>query len=246
MGDSEVTTTSTTTPVSPEASQAAGLLLGGVQDIWNQGASPFGQSLYAGLSDTTQGGIQGLLDASGNPTFADGINGALGHTANIASGGAFGMNDPGYANVRQGAIDTAITSANSPFLSSGTFGSDKHRESLGRGITSAVSELDYTNHQNDIARQERAQQALPGLLSASLLPSQIQLTAGGLLDADANATLAGEADLHDRLNSADLNLLTQLSQILAGTAGAAGSTTTQTEPTPPWWMGALGLGLQAL
>lgn len=195
----------------------------------------FGESLYGGLSPDTLAGIEGLGTAANNPVFGQGISDSLNITADVAAGNRFGENDPYYKQLE----DQAITSANSPFLSSGTFGSDKHREAVARGTASVRA----GQFNDDVARMERAQANLPALLQAGTLPSQIQLGAGQLRDADANARLVAESDLFDRTTNADINLLSRLTGLGAQTAGAAGTTTTQ---SIPWWqagLGGLGLGL---
>lgn len=240
MGDEKTTSTQTSQSASPAVRSAVDKLATGVGSAVDAGPQVFDKSLYAGLSDTTQGGAQGLLGAAGNEDFASGISGALNLTGDVAAGNRFGENAPGFDRLRQNAIDDAAVASNSSFLSSGTVGSDRHKQNTGEGITNAIASLDYTNYQNDIARQERAQANLPGLLSGSALPSQIQLTAGGILDADAQAGLLGEQNLFRRQNDAQLGLLGDASSVLSGTAGAAGTTSTLTEPTTPWWQQVAG------
>lgn len=74
----------------------------------------------------------------------------------VATGQAMGQNAPGYAELRQNLADDTMGAINSGYLSGGRFGSSVHAESAGKGLSNALANLDYTNYQNDIARQERA------------------------------------------------------------------------------------------
>lgn len=208
----------------------------GLDQVLGRGPQVFNQSLYAGQGGATLGGIQGLLSGSQNPAFASGASGALGLTSDVAAGNRFGQAAPGFATLRQGVIDDTQTAINRSFLSSGTFGSDKQQTALGKGIGGAIAGLDYQNYQNDIARQERAQAALPGLLNTTLLPSQIQLGAGQLQDADSQAQLLAQQDLFRRKADAQLGLLGDVGGVLSGVTASNEATT---EPVP-WWQSMLG------
>lgn len=73
-----------------------------------------------------------------------------------AEGRLFGTNAPGYATLRENAINDAVTAANAGYAASGRLGSGLNLQSAARGAADAAAGLDYTNYQNDIARQERA------------------------------------------------------------------------------------------
>jgi len=209
-------------------------------------------------------GVQGGIGYAGQ--LADGTGPSLTESSlmGVAQGNHFGQNAPGYERLRSRAMDDASTSINQTFGNSGRFGSGGHVESLGEGLFNASAGLDYQNYQNDIARQERAlagiegtrqqgvnnafmgQQMLPGLMSASALPQQMMIQAGGLLDADAAAKLQGEQDLFMRQKTAPYTKLGTLSSTLAGTAPFGGTTSTSTQPAPNPFLGLLGAGLSFL
>lgn len=312
MGDNQTTTTSGS--ASPAVRENIDKLVGKVGNLSDQSYPVFDQSLYPGLSGTTQGGIQGLLNASNNGIYTSGINSGLNYATGLAGGAPtsiteqnltglagtpgtslteqnlmgvaqgqnFGMDDPGYATLRNNVANDTMTGINAMFSNSGRLGSGSNVKSASEGVANALAGLDYQNYQNDIARQERAlssiegqrqqglanqmgalsaiegqrqqgvnntfaaQSALPGLLEASSAPSQMQLTAGSLLDADAAAKLQGDQDLFLRQNLAPYTQLGSLSSILAGTAPSAGTTTTTTQPTQNPLLGLLGAGLAFL
>lgn len=280
MGGSSTTSTSQTGSASPVVTENVDKLVGKVGGLSDKDYPVFNKSLYPGLSSTSQGGIQGLLNASNNGIYTGGVNSALDYSAgmaggsgpsltestlmDVAQGNRFGENAPGYATLRNNVRNDTLTDINAMFSNSGRLGSGMHVDKAAEGVGNALAGLDYTNYQNDIGRQERAlgsiegqrqqgvantfaaQQSLPGLLQASTAPAQMQLTAGGLLDADKAAKLQGDQDLFMRKNLADYTQLGQLSSILAGTAPSAGTVTTQTEPAPNPWLGALGAGLALL
>lgn len=81
---------------------------------------------------------------------------------NVAQGGAFGMNDPGYAAMRDAISNDVMTDVSGLFNASGRFGGGSHVDRATRSLTSALAPMDYQNYQNDIARQERALGAIEG------------------------------------------------------------------------------------
>ena len=81
---------------------------------------------------------------------------------NVAQGGAFGTNDPGYARMRQGALDDALTGVGSSFLTDGRFGSSIMGDAAGEAATETLAGLDYANFQNDQQRQMAALSAIEG------------------------------------------------------------------------------------
>jgi len=245
----------------------------GVQSMFEGGYKPFDKSLYAGQGVNTQGGFQSMLDASNNPAFQSGVQGAIDYTSGVASGGApqrgYGLTvNPqarrGYETLRQGAIDDTITATNSPFLSSGTYGSDKHRQNIGQGVGRAIAGMDYQNYRDDIGMQERdiarqegarlSDQAmrersmanLPALYKAGMMPGQTQLQVGQMQDADRQAQLLGEQDLFRRTEDANYtNLARTLGLFQGGLQGATGG---QEQPNPFFDIlgTAIGVGSQFL
>lgn len=219
-GDTE-TTTSTNAPSNPDVNPTLSTLLKGLQGKYNAGEA-------AGNPAAMNAGWASRTAAASGPTYSTGVDNATAELADIAGGKRFGMNDPGYAALRQGAIDDTLTNINSSFLTDGRFGSTVQGEAAGRGVASTIAGLDYGNFQNDQQRQMQAIAAQPGNFAARQLPGQ-------------TLTQIGEEQ-----RGAPWWNLSQGSSVLAGTAGAGGSTSTQTSPATPWWQSALSLGGQFL
>lgn len=242
-GDTQQTT-STTQSASPVVTATTDKLLNGLQGQVDKGTAVFGQSLYPGISSTTQGGVNDLTNVSNNPSYTGALNGAIDEFGQIAQGNRFGMNDPGYATLRANAADDALKTTNNAFNASGRFGGGSNVVDANEGVTNAIAGLDYQNYQSDVARQQQALAALPQAYQGLMMPAQAKLQAGSILDANALATRQGDADLYDRVNNNGWNTYAKASSILAGTAGSAGQTTTNTSPATPWYQGLLGLAGQ--
>lgn len=240
-------TTNTTTSTSGMNNAA---LNNAVSTIGNQlntqlgkGSAVFNQSLYPGLSTQTQGAANSLYNNPLNSQYSGAIGDTMGEMSAIAAGDRFGSNDPSYALMRQNLMDDAVKSVGTQFTTSGRFGGGSYIKDATKSAFDAAAGLDVANRQSDIARQQFATQALPGLYSASSLPAQAQLQAGQIYDADALARRNAEADLFDRTNNAGWNTLQRGASILAGTAPSAGTTTTNTQSQQvPWWQTGLGIG----
>jgi hypothetical protein len=240
MASGDVTTSSTTSaPSNPDVNPTVSQLLKGVQSEFGKTPAVFGQSLYPGVGSTTQQGWQGMLGAANNPTYSGAVQDTIGDFGQIASGQRFGMNDPGYATLRQNVIDDTQANINSQFTNSGRFGGGSHVSSLGEGIGNAVAGLDYSNFQNDQQRQMAAAGMLPGLFNASMAPSAAVGSVGAAQDADALAKRQAEADLFTRQNDAKWGQLAKASSVLGGTAPFGGTNTTK---EVPWWAAGLGIG----
>lgn len=246
MGDSQQTSTSTTGSSNPKVTETVNKLLGGLNTAYDAGPPPvFNSSLYSPAGATTQQGWQSALGAAGNPAYSDAISKAIGSFGKAAGGQDYGTNDPGYAQVRQNAIDDTQRTVNQQFNGAGRFGGGTHVGALGEGISKTISGLDYGNFQNDRAWQTGAAQLLPSLFQSSLLPSATQGQIGAAQDANQQGILQGNYDLQQRQANNKTDWLAKLSSILSGNAGTAGTTTTNTQPGTPWWSSALGLGLGA-
>ncbi len=125
---------------------------------------------YGGL--TANGGL--TSGQTGNLGTVNGIGNQFGNLAsgagapslteqqlmNVATGGAFGTNDPGFAALRSKAGDDALRTVNAAFNSNGRFGGDSNIKTAGEGVGNALAGLDYQNFQNDIARQQQALNAI--------------------------------------------------------------------------------------
>lgn len=249
MGAPTNTTTNTTTsaPTNPDVAATASILakkLGGLADT---SPAAYGQSLYPGVGPTTQQGWATALQAANNPDYATGIGNTVKSFSDIASGKMFGQNDPGYAALRQKTIDDTLTNIGEQFGNSGRLGGGSYLQAAGEGVGNAVAGLDYANYQNDVARQQQAAAALPGLFQAQQLPASIYGSVGAAQDADQAAQRQGAYDLYTRQQNAPIDWLSRLTSAAAGNAASTGTTTTNTQTTPgtPWWQTGLSLGLGA-
>lgn len=249
MGGNTTSTTSATGSSDPQVTKTLDQLLGsggGVSGLFQRGPKVFDQSTFAPAGATSQGAWQSALAAAHNPTYASGVQGALSSQAATAAGQNVGTNDPTYQAMRAKNVNDALTSVNGSFNNSGLFGSDTNRKEAGTGVANAMNNLDYQQFLNGQQQQQQAIQNLPGLYSASQAPSATAGAIGTAQDTNQQGILSGQADLYNRQNNSQLNLLQQLSGVLAGTSPSAGQTTTNTAPATPWWQSALGIGASLL
>lgn len=230
MGSSTQQTKSTTGPSNPAVNNLVTKLSTGLGNLYTPG-----QNLVTGPGDTTKAGWAASLDAASNPTYSSALQQAIGSFGNTAAGNDFGMNDPGYATIRQNVANDTQSSIDQAYNSAGVFGSDQNQEAAGKGVASALANLDYGNYQSDIARQQQAAAILPQLFSAQQLPASIQQSVGASQDAATQAGARGQ-----------LQTLADYIAAATGAAGASGQTTTTNTPTTPLWQSLLGLGLSAL
>jgi hypothetical protein len=228
MGDStQQTSTSSTAPSNPDVNNTISALAKGISSEYSPG-----KSLYTAPGATTTGGQAAALTAANNPFYSSSVNGAIQSFGNTAAGNDFGMNDPGYAALRQNTINDTLAATNKSYNSAGLFGSDSNQKAAGQGVANAVSGLDYANYQSDIARQQAAAGILPGLFSAGQLPASVQQGIGAQQDANTAAQANGPTDF-----------LAKLTGISTGNASASGTTTTNTQPGTPLWQSFLGYAL---
>lgn len=250
--DSTQTTssTSTTAPTNPQVTATTNNLLTKLDTATNAGVPVFNQSLYVPNGATTQQGQGMALSAASNPDFASGIGGAIKSLGNAAAGNDMGQGDAAYATLRAKAGNDALTSVNSVFNNSGRFGGGTNAKAAGEGVTNALAGLDVNQLQNDRNWQAQAAGLLPGLFSASQLPSGIYGAVGNAQDADANAQRQAANDLYQRVNGAPWDTLGRASSVLNGTTANTPQTTQQinTTPSTPWYQTAIagGLGLGSL
>lgn len=220
-GNDTETTTQTNAPSNPDVNPTLSKLLHGVQNTYDA------QSAH-GTPGAMSSGWTSQMNAATNPDYARGVAGSTSELADIASGKRFGMDDPGYAKMRAGALDDAMTGVGSSFLTDGRFGSTVMGNAAGEAATETLAGLDYANFQNDQSRQMQAISALPGAFAMGQAPGSVMSQIG------------------QEQRAAPWYNLGQASSILAGTAGAGGSTSTSTQPATPWWQSAAGLGIAGL
>lgn len=222
----DTTSTSTTAPSNPDVNNTISALAKGISSAYSPG-----KSLYQAPGSNTTGGQSAALTAANNPLYGSSVNGAIKSFGDVAAGNQFGQNSPGYAQLRQKAMDDAITGVGSAFTNSGRFGGGSYVDQATTSAANAAAGLDYQNYQNDIARQQQAASMLPGLFNAAQLPASVQQGVGAQQDANASAQANGPTDY-----------LAKLTAISTGNAGAAGQTQTNTQPGVPWWQQVLGAG----
>jgi hypothetical protein len=145
----------------------------------------FNKELYTGQGATTQGALGSILGNANPGGFSGHINSAIGDFGDIASGKRFGMDDPGYAQLRSKLGSDTLRDVNAIFTGSGRFGSGSHVDTATSSLGNVLAGLDYGNFQNDQQRQFAAAGMLPQLYSASQMPGQTQLAVGQLQDADS-------------------------------------------------------------
>ncbi len=216
-GGGTETRTQTSAPSNPDVNPTISRLLQGVQGT-------YGSTSAAGTPAAMTSGWASQLSAANNPDYARGVTGSTRELADIASGSRFGMDDPGYAAMREGVLDDVVTGQNSVSLTDGRFGSTVHGDAVGRAATQTLAGLDYANLQNDQQRQMQAISALPGAFAAGQAPGSV------------------EASIGQQQREAPWYNLGQASAIASGNYGAGGSTSTQTQPGAPWWQAPVAIG----
>lgn len=194
-----------------------------------------GKSLYTAPSSATTGGWASALATANNPAYNSSMRDAIASFGDTAAGKNIGVEAPGFARLRQNAIDDTLTSVNTAFNSSGLFGSDANMRQAGEGVADAIAGLDYQQYKYGNDQQTQAATLLPQLMQGSLLPSSVMGSVGASMDADAAAKAAGPTDY-----------LAKLTGIASGNAAAGGTTTTNTTPSTPLWLSLLGAGVSFL
>lgn len=241
-GGGTETTTQTSGLANKQLDTAVSTIGSKLNTALGTGQKVYGESLVPNLSSQTQAGIGALTNNPNNATYGSAISNTMNDFGAIASGQRFGMNDPGYAALRNNVIDDVTTASNATFQGSGRFGSESHRENFNEGLGNALAGMDYANFSNDQQRQMQAAGMLPGLYTASNMPASAQLQAGQIQDTWNTAQVQDKARLFDAQNNAQWNDLSRATGILAASAPSAGTTTSTTTPTAPWWQQMLGAG----
>lgn len=242
------TVTSSSAPSNPDINPTVSTLLKGVQSEYGKGPSTFNQQLYTGFGNGTQNALNGTLSASNNADYTQGINNSIGQTSNIAGGAYLNGGNPYFqANLDKTLNDTA-SGINASLGGSGRLGSNLQVQSLAEGLGNVSNTARSQNYENEYSRMMQAQQALPGLYQASLLPSATQLQVGQMNDANSLAQRQAEYELWSRQNNAGWDSLSKASAILGGTAPYGGTTQTnqQLGASPFQQIAGAGIGLGSL
>jgi hypothetical protein len=168
--------------------------------------------------------------------------------------------NPASTQAGQNLINDVTTSTNGAFNNSGLFGSDSDQSALSRGLTQGLGDLQqsylsgqgnalnsaFGMGQTGTTNQQNAAQMLPGLFQAGQAPAAAAGAIGTAQDTNQQGILSGQADLYNRQNNSQLQLLQQLFGALGTGAQVGGSTTTNTQPSTPWWQSLAGVGLGLL
>lgn len=241
-------TSSTSSPSNPDINPTISTLLKGVQSEYGKGAPVFGQQLYTGLSGTTNNALTNTLGASSNSDYSTGVNNAIGQTANIAGGAYLNGGNPYFEAGLSKTLNDTASGINASLGGSGRLGSNLQVQSLAEGLGNVSNSSRQQNYENEYSRMMQAQQQLPGLYQASLLPGATQLQVGQMRDADALAQRQAEYELWSRQNNAGWDSLSKASAILGGTAPYGGTTQTQQTPgaSPFQQIAGAGIGLGSI
>lgn len=248
MGDNQPATQQViqqSAPTNPQITATQNNLLSKLDTATNAGVPVFNQSLYGGVGNTTKQSWQDALNASANPDYTNGVNGAISSFGDTAAGKNIGTADPGYQTVRNKLSNDVLTSTNAAFNNSGLFGSDNNQYSAASGLADSLGGLDLQQYNNGLDRQAAAVPLLQQLYAAAQQPAATRGAIGSAQDADAQAALLGQNDLYQRQNGSLFDTLARSSSILNGTTANAGNTTTTTSPAAqqtPWWQSLASLG----
>lgn len=236
---------STTTPTNPEVTATLNTLMQGVRNQYAQGPKVFNQSLYSPAGATTQMGWNTALGAAQNPSYMQGVNGAIRDQADVASGKYLNETDPNYQAMIDRAANGTAADINAAMGADGAYGSNVHVGALADQIGALRTNAAVQERQMELQRQQQAIANLPGLYGASQMPAASIGAVGAAQDANQNAILQGQNDLFRRQNDAGTDYLSRFFSMLGSGAQVGGSTTNQVTTTPqaPWWQSALGLGL---
>jgi len=246
MGGSTQTSTATssTAPSNPAVNSTITSLAQGIQGAYNKGApDAFGESLYAGVGDTTRKGWDTSLASAYNPAYTSGVSGAMDSYSKVARGDFLDGNDPAFQRDLNRTLDDTGADVNSFFGASGRLGSTPHVNDMVSSLGSIRDKAYMGERDRSRAYQAQATQMLPSLYSAAQLPAATIGAVGSAQDADKQAGLMGRYDLKTRQDNALTDWLAKLTSTSSGNAQAGGMTSTQvnTQPSTPWWMGGVSL-----
>jgi hypothetical protein len=223
------TTTTQKSGLSNPAMNAAATTIGNqLNTQLKAGVTPYTESMVPALSGATSQGLAGLTGNANNPAFMQGVSGALGQQADIATGNF--ADDP----YRNRIIDDVSTNTSAVMQGSGRFGSGSHENALTENVAGALAPYDY-------GRQQQAIANMGSLYGMSQAPATAALQAGQIQDAWNAASAEDKARIFDAEKNAGWNTLQRGSSIFAGTAPVSGTTSTSST-TQPWWAAPLGIG----
>lgn len=204
-------------------------------------ADPYRGDRVAGLADTTQQGMDGILRTAGDTSLIDGASGALSAMMNPS---AYGER---LDAVKDNALGSAIPQAVAMFSGSGMANSGQAMDYVGRAATEAVAPYDYAAHNMAEDRALSAAGMMPSIDAARYTPMQQMLGVGAIEQGQAQREIDADMARHYETENQDLNNLSNYTQMLLGHAGQGGTSTgTTTGGSDPGLFGILGGGLQGL
>lgn len=250
-GNSNPTSGGTPAPIPGQPSWAGGPVqtsfdpktlgsqLGGdIQTLYSKGPGTLPTSLYAGLGANTNAGLGQLLGLD-TSDYSKGIGSAISDYADTAAGHKVGMQDPGYAAVRDKLQSDIMGSVGSGFAASGRYGGGSYVGKAVDSLSSGLGALDMQQYDNSLARQDDAAKMLPGLYQSLMMPGQTRLGVGAVQDQSAQAALDAQNHLLDMKNNQGYDQLAKYVALLnSGTSGTNPNIAAQT----PWWQTLLSTG----
>jgi len=210
--------------------------------LYNQGGfqpDVFGGDRVAGFGDTSNLGMNMMLDQAGQPGATP-----------MASQTLTNMMDPNYQSsqleaVKSNALDSAIPAASSVFSGSGMLNSSQAMDTVGRAAMDAVAPYEYGAFENAQGRAMSAAGMAPQIDRAGYLPSVMTQGVGQQQDAMRQAMIDAEMQQFYEGANPELQNLQGYSQFLLPISGQGGSST-QTQPGPSTLAQIGGAGMTGL
>lgn len=229
------------------------------QDAWRR-------AIEAANSPQYMAGVDKGINYAGSLAGGSGPSLTEQTLGDVARGKYLNETDPNFQSLIDRAANGTAADINASIGADGRYGSDVHVGALTDEIgalrtNAAVGERNMQlgrqrdalaaiegTRQQGVNNAFGAQAALPGLFSAKAAPSAAIGAVGAARDANEQGILSGRYDLATRQSNAWTDLIAKLTSAAAGNAAGSGTSTvsTSTQPVTPWYMSALGLGLQAL
>src|SRR6056297_222831 len=190
--------------------------------LYNQGGfqpEVFGGDRVAGFGDTSNLGMNMMLDQAGQPGATP-----------MASQTLTNMMDPNYQSsqleaVKSNALDSAIPAASSVFSGSGMLNSSQAMDTVGRAAMDAVAPYEYGAFENAQGRVMSAAGMAPQIDRAGYLPSVMTQGVGQQQDAMRQAMIDAEMQQFYEGANPELQNLQGYSQFLLPISGQGGSST---------------------
>src|SRR6056297_926529 len=194
--------------------------------LYNQGGfqpEVFGGDRVAGFGDTSNLGMNMMLDQAGQPGATP-----------MASQTLTNMMDPNYQSsqleaVKSNALDSAIPAASSVFSGSGMLNSSQAMDTVGRAAMDAVAPYEYGAFENAQGRGMTAAGMAPTMDRAGYLPATMMGAVGASQDAMRQAGLDADMAKYYEGQQAPIDEFQRYLSSIMG-LGGMGGTASQTQP----------------